>query len=125
MKNSNLDKAYKRIHEMFDKTTPTGRLSQVRSNHLISFVCWAVSFGLDGIKTHGSERTFKRYMNDLKKCSITEEFIWEEYEKEKFRRKNNKVEFVELKFDNQLPDWYEEPKSKYSMEDLINGREKS
>ncbi|KCZ36664.1 hypothetical protein J830_4707, partial [Acinetobacter baumannii 25691_7] len=47
--------------------------------------------GIEKIKKDHDEKTFKKYMNELKKCGITEKYIREEHEKERFKRKSQKV----------------------------------
>lgn len=121
MNKNRLEQAYEQIHQKFDKITPTGRLSKVKSRNLISYVNFSITFGLEEIKKHGSEKTFKKYMQDLKKCGITKEFILEEFEKNKFKKNTKKIEFIEMKldFNNQLPSDFIEPKSKYSLEEIL------
>lgn len=94
--------------KVFNKTTPTGRLSKVKTRNLTSFLCVLVMIGIEKIKKDHDEKTFKKYMNELKKCGITEKYIREEHEKERFKRKSQKVEYVELVFDlnNQVPEGY-------------------
>jgi len=121
---SSLDKAYEEIYKVFDKVTPTGRLSKVKSNHIRAFLCVAVCIGLEKIKDE-NPKVFNRYIKDLEKCGITEEFIREEFEKQQFKNRNKKVEFVELKFSNETPADYIYPKSTFSMDNLKNDSEKS
>ncbi|ESK56311.1 phage/plasmid replication domain-containing protein [Acinetobacter tjernbergiae] len=109
------------IGKVFNKITPTGRLSKVKTRNLTGFVCALVVSGIEKEKKYLDEKTFKKYMKELEKCGITEEYLREEHEKEKFKRKDQKVEYVELIFDlnNQVPDGYEPPKSQYNIEEMI------
>ncbi|AVF44253.1 phage/plasmid replication domain-containing protein [Acinetobacter nosocomialis] len=110
-----------KIGKVFNKTTPTGRLSKVKTRNLTSFLCVLVMIGIEKIKKDHDEKTFKKYMEELKRCGITEEYIRKEHQKERFKRKNQKVEYVELIFDlnNQVPAGYEPPKSQYNIEEMI------
>ncbi|WP_265597310.1 phage/plasmid replication protein, partial [Acinetobacter baumannii] len=58
-------------------STPTGRLSKVKTRNLTSFLCVLVMIGIEKIKKDHDEKTFKKYMNELKKCGITEKYITE------------------------------------------------
>lgn len=116
MRSQEYDEACERIYNRFNKITPTGRLSKVKSNHLIAFMCHAVYCGLEKSK---DDYNYKKQINDLLECGVTEEFMIEEYEKNRFREKNKKYEFIELRFDNQIPEWYEAPQSKFNNDDSI------
>ncbi|WP_445346518.1 hypothetical protein [Acinetobacter bohemicus] len=117
MKKTKLDEAYEKIHREFDKITPTGRLSKVKSYNIGSFLCVAVHNGLESVK--GND--YSKYMKYLKKCGITEDFIIDENEKMKFKKKKVEFEFIELviDFNNQVPEGYKEPKSKFRLEEII------
>ncbi|OEY93808.1 hypothetical protein BJD20_20020 [Acinetobacter proteolyticus] len=119
--------AYKKIYEVFNKVTPTGMLSVTKSRNLITFLILATSDGLENIKKQYSDRKFKSNMNDLLKCDITEEFIEEEYQKNRFKRKKQTYEFIEIKFDlnDQVPEGYVEPKSKFNIEKLLHDSKNS
>ncbi|CAA6831335.1 Uncharacterised protein [Acinetobacter baumannii ATCC 17978] len=82
--------------------------------------------GIEKIKKDHDEKTFKKYMNELKKCGITEKYIREEHEKERFKRKSQKVEYVELVFDlnNQVPEGYIPPEGQYNIEEIIGKKVK-
>lgn len=114
-------KIEEQIGKVFNKTTPTGRLSKVKTRNLSGFVCVLLVCGIKKGKESLDEKLFKKYMKELEKCGITEEFIIEEHQKELFKRKNQKVEYVELIFDlnNQVPQGYEAPGSKYKIEELL------
>ena len=115
-----------KIGIVFNKTTPTGRLSKVKTRNLTSFLCVLVMIGIEKIKKDHDEKTFKKYMNELKKCGITEKYIREEHEKERFKRKSQKVEYVELVFDlnNQVPEGYIPPEGQYNIEEIIGKKVK-
>lgn len=114
-------KIEEQIGKVFNKITPTGRLSKVKTRNLSGFVCVLIVAGIEKEKKYLDKKTFNKYMKELEKCGITEEFINEEHEKELFKRKNQKVEYVELVFDlnNQVPQGYEAPKSQYNIKDLL------
>ncbi|CAI3138913.1 hypothetical protein MWMV18_MWMV18_03598 [Acinetobacter calcoaceticus] len=113
--------AEEKIGKVFNKITPSGRISKVKTRNLTGFLCVLVMIGIEKIKKDHDEKTFKRYMKELKRCGITEKYIREEHEKERFKRKDHKVEYVELVFDlnNQVPEGYEPPKSQYNIEEMI------
>ena len=115
-----------KIGKVFNKTTPTGRLSKVKTRNLTSILCVLVMIGIEKIKKDHDEKTFKKYMNELKKCGITEKYIREEHEKERFKRKSQKVEYVELVFDlnNQVPEGYIPPEGQYNIEEIIGKKVK-
>ncbi|AZN69117.1 hypothetical protein DX910_13610 [Acinetobacter haemolyticus] len=127
MSKSRLVKAYEKIYEVFNKTTPSGMLSVTKSRNLRIFLLFAVNEGLENIKDRYSERKFKSNLKDLLKCGIDKEFIEEEYQKHKFKNKKKNYEFIEIKFDfnNQVPKDYVEPKSKFTLEELLEKNGKS
>ncbi|MFU8928265.1 hypothetical protein [Acinetobacter puyangensis] len=119
----------KKIEKVHNKITPTGRLSKVRSNHLAEFIVSAIYGGLEEHKEAMGERTYKKYINDLKKCGITEKFINKEYEREKSMREfeRNHPELIQILLNmdltQQVPEGYEPPKSQYSMKDILGKEE--
>lgn len=115
----NFEETWKLISSQFDTVTKTGRKSQIRSRHLIQFLTMGIQSGISALKKMYPAQSYKSYMTDLKKCGITEELINEEYEKKQFKKKNQRVEFVELVFTNQVPEDYKQPKSKYSLKDIM------
>lgn len=127
MKENKLEKAYDKIYEVFNKTTPSGMLSVTKSRNLRTFLLFAVTEGLENIKDRYSERTFRNNLKDLLKCGINEEFIKEEYQKNRFKRKKQNYEFIEIRFDleNQVPEDYVEPKSQFNLEELLSKSKKS
>lgn len=109
------------IYRNFNKVTPTGINSLTRSRNLCSFLRSLIREGISKTKENNSKSKFYSYMKDLKKCGVTEEFINEEYEKYQFKNRNNKKEytFIEIKFGQQVPDDFIEPKSQFTIEDLL------
>lgn len=125
MNNEEYKKIFKKIKKVHDKITPTGRLSTARSDSICGFLVCAISDGLEEEKEYVGERSYKRYINDLKKCGITEKFINKEYEREKAIRKFQEEHpeiihaLLNIDFNNQVPEGYEPPKSQYNIEEMI------
>lgn len=115
----NFEETWQLISSQFDTVTKTGRKSQIRSRHLIQFLTVGIQSGIGVLKKMYPPQSYKSYMTDLGRCGITEDLINEEYEKKQFKKKNQKVEFVELVFTNQVPEDYKQPKSKYSLKDIM------
>lgn len=116
------DDLYQEISKIFDKVTPSGRVSKVRSRNIYFFLLRTIGDGIEKSKKLERINHFKNYMKDLEKCGITEKFIRKEHKKQPIRIKNPQVTYVELVFDinNQLPEGYEQPKSKYSIKDVLS-----
>lgn len=125
MTNDEYKKLKKKIEKVHNKITPTGRLSTARSSAICGFLICAISDGLEEEKEYVGERSYKRYINDLKKCGITEKFIEKEYKREKaireFEEKYPDIinALLNIDFSNQVPEGYEPPKSQYNIEEMI------
>lgn len=83
MNDDKFKKIRNKIAKVHNKITPTGRLSTSRTDTLCGFLICAIWNGLEEEKKGMSDRVYKKYMNDLKKCGITEELINKESEREK------------------------------------------
>ncbi|ENZ9380204.1 hypothetical protein [Acinetobacter baumannii] len=130
MNDEEYKKICKKIKKVHDKITPTGRLSTARSDAICGFLICAISDGLEEEKKYVGERSYKRYINDLKKCGITEKFINKEHEREKAIRKFQEEypeiihALLNIDFKNQVPEGYEPPKSQYNIEEIIDKKVK-
>jgi II/X family phage/plasmid replication protein len=69
------DDLYKEISKVFDKVTPSGRISKVRSRNIYFFLLRTIGDGIEKSKKLERRNNFKKYMNELKECGITEQFI--------------------------------------------------
>ncbi|TCB79070.1 hypothetical protein [Acinetobacter sp. ANC 4173] len=124
------DELYEEISKVFDKITPSGKVSKVRSRNIYFFLLRTIGDGIEKSKKLERINNFKKYIRDLEKCGITEEFIKEEHKKQPPRIENTQVTYVELVFDlnDQVPEGYEPPKSKYNMKEILgnaNGKEQN
>lgn len=116
------DDLYEEISKVFDKVTPSGRISKVRSRNIYFFLLRTIGDGIEKSKKLERKDNYKKYIKDLEKCGITEKFIKKEHKKQPPRIENKEVQYVELVFDlnNQVPEGYELPKSQYNIKDILS-----
>lgn len=121
MERETYDELYEEISKVFDKVTPSGRISKVRSRNIYFFLLRTIGDGIEKSKKFERMNNYKKYMKDLEKCGITEKFIRKEHKKQPPRIENSEVQYVELVFDlnKQVPEGYKQPKSQYKIEDII------
>lgn len=112
MKALDHDTVFSQICSVFDTYTKSGRLSQTRSRNIFNFFCALEIHGADTLKKKYSESQYYKYMSELIECGFSKAYL----QNLQTESKTNVIPFVQLvkiDFDNQLPDWYEAPVSRF------------
>jgi len=113
MKATDHDSIYKKLCDTHFTMTKSGRISHTKARNLFNFYCALETHGCDAMKRRYSETRFYAYMKDLQLSGFSKMFLQNLHTEEK----HNIIPFVrmvEINFDQQVPDWYEEPKSTFS-----------
>ena len=113
MKALDHDTVFAKICSQFDTFTKSGRLSQTKSRNIFNFFCALEIHGADVLKKKYSEAQYYRYIKDLRSCGFSKAYL-QNLDSES---KNNVIPFIQLvkiDFQNQLPDWYVEPKARFA-----------
>ena len=113
MKALDHDTVFSKICSQFDTFTKSGRLSQTKSRNIFNFFCALEMHGADVLKKKYSEAQYYRYIKDLRSCGFSKAYL-QNLDSES---KNNVIPFIQLvkiDFQNQVPDWYVEPISRFA-----------
>lgn len=112
MKTTDHDSVYKNICSRFQTITPRGKVSLTKARNVFNFYCALELHGCEVLKKKYSERQYYQYMADLLSAGFSKAFL----QNLNSDVKNNVIPFiklVEMKFDQQLPDWYVPPVSSF------------
>lgn len=107
------DTVFGKICAKFDTYTKSGRLSQTKSRNIFNFFCALELHGSDELKKKYSKSQYYQYISDLMSCGFSKAYL-QNLDSES---KNNVIPFVQLvkiDFQNQVPDWYQEPESRFA-----------
>ncbi|MCU4321916.1 phage/plasmid replication protein, II/X family, partial [Acinetobacter bereziniae] len=113
MKALDHDTVFGKICAVFDTYTKSGRLSQTKSRNVFNFFCALEMHGAETLKKKYSETQFYDYMKNLRACGFSKAYL-QNLDSES---KNNVIPFVQLvkiDFQNQVPEWYQEPVSRFA-----------
>ncbi|MBJ9987009.1 DNA replication protein [Acinetobacter sp. S40] len=113
MKALDHDTVFAKICSQFDTYTKSGRLSQTKSRNIFNFFCALEMHGSEIMKKKYSETRYYAYLKDLRECGFSKAYL-QNLDSES---KNNVIPFVQLvkiDFQNQVPDWYQEPISRFA-----------
>ncbi|BFM35343.1 hypothetical protein PT23B2_12790 [Acinetobacter towneri] len=113
MKALDHDTVFAKICSQFDTFTKSGRLSQTKSRNIFNFFCALEMHGADVLKKKYSESQYYSYIKDLRSCGFSKAYL-QNLDSES---KNNVIPFIQLvkiDFQNQVPDWYVEPISRFA-----------
>lgn len=108
----NHQEVFKTICQNFETVTPSGRVSLTKARNVFNFYCGLELLGCEMMKSKYSEAQYFRYMSDLISCGFSKAFL------QNLGSGNNSnvipfVRMIEMKFDEQLPDWFIEPISTF------------
>lgn len=115
MKALDHDTVFSKICSVFDTYTKSGRLSQTKSRNIFNFFCALEIHGASTLKTKYGKSQYYNYMSQLTECGFSKAYL-QNLDSES---KNNVIPFVQLikiDFENQLPNWYEEPVSRFATQ---------
>lgn len=113
MKMTDDDSVYAALQKHFYSVTKTGRISYAKANTLFHAYCAIREHGLDVLKSRYSDRRCQQFLKDLKQIGLSRAFLQNLHS----RDRNNIVpllRFINVDFNNQLPDWYQPPVSKFA-----------
>ncbi|WP_455803231.1 phage/plasmid replication protein, II/X family, partial [Acinetobacter guillouiae] len=108
----------KALLERFKTITPSGRESIARGRNLYNFYCALESDGCEAVKRRYSETQYYRNFADLVNSGLFSKIFLQNLHSES---KNNVIPFmklVEIKFDEQVPDWFVEPVSTFRFKNI-------
>ena len=113
MKALDHDTVFSKICTVFDTYTKSGRLSQTKSRNIFNFFCALEMHGASTLKTKYGKSQYYNYMSQLIDCGFSKAY----QQNLDSESKNNVIPFIQLvkiDFQNQVPDWYEEPVSRFA-----------
>jgi II/X family phage/plasmid replication protein len=93
--------------------TNSGKVSHTKVRNLFSMYCLIREKGIDELKSTYSTRSFYRLINDLCECGFSKAYLQNLHD----NKSKNVIPFmklVEVNFNHQFPDWYEEPTSQFN-----------
>jgi len=93
--------------------TKSGKVSQVKVRNLFAAFCLIREKGLEEIKERYSKTSFYRIVEDLIECGFSKATLQNIHD-EKSSNVIPFVKLVEIDFNQQLPNWYQEPVSQFN-----------
>jgi II/X family phage/plasmid replication protein len=93
--------------------TNSGKVSPTKVRNLFAMYCLIREKGIAELKTTYSKRSFHRLVADLIQCGFSKAYLQNLHDE----KASNIIPFmklVEIDFNQQLPDWYEEPQSQFN-----------
>lgn len=93
--------------------TKTGKPSHTRIRNLFAAYCLIREKGLEEIKANYGKTQFYKLVQDLMSCGFSKAYLQNLHD-EKSKNVIPFVKLVEIDFNQQLPDWYEEPTSQFN-----------
>ena len=93
--------------------TNSGKVSPTKVRNLFAMYCLIREKGIVELKTTYSKRSFHRLVADLIQCGFSKAYLQNLHDE----KASNIIPFmklVEIDFNQQLPDWYEEPQSQFN-----------
>ncbi|MFW2015487.1 phage/plasmid replication protein, II/X family [Acinetobacter bereziniae] len=117
MKTTDHDSIKARIHSVFDTFTKSGKLTQTKSKNIIRFYRDLENYGYEVIKKEHSKAQFYKNLADLISCGFSKAYL----QNLNTDATNNVIPFmklVEIKFDEQVPDWFVEPVSTFRFKNI-------
>jgi len=113
MKITDDSSVYRAIETSPSVITKSGKVSQVKVRNLFSAYCLIREKGLVEIEANYSKTSFYRIVQDLISCGFSKAYLQNLHD-EKSKNVIPFVKLVEIDFNQQLPDWYEEPVSQFN-----------
>ena len=93
--------------------TNSGKVSPTKVRNLFAMYCLIREKGIAELKTTYSKTSFHRLIADLIECGFSKAYLQNLHDE----KASNIIPFmklVEIDFNQQLPDWYEEPQSQFN-----------
>lgn len=115
MKITDDSSVYRAIETSEIVLTSKGKVSQVKVRNLFSAYCLIREKGITEIEQKYSKTSFYRIIQDLIGCGFSKAFLQNLHD-EKASNIIPFVKLVEIDFNQQLPDWYEEPVSQFNYQ---------
>ncbi len=99
------------LKERFATVTPSGKVSFRKALNLYGFYNQLKAFGYDEIKKQGlySDRRFQQLIADLCLCGFSKSYLQNLHVQNNETKVIPFVNFINVDFSNQTPDWYEKP----------------
>lgn len=113
MKITDDSSVYRAIETSPSVITKSGKVSQVKVRNLFSAYCLIREKGLVEIEANYSKTSFYRIVQDLISCGFSKAYLQNLHD-EKSKNVIPFVKLVEIDFNQQLPDWYQEPVSQFN-----------
>ncbi|HHN6002253.1 TPA: phage/plasmid replication protein, II/X family [Acinetobacter baumannii] len=95
--------------------TKSGKVSQTKVRNLFAMFCFIREKGFDEIKNNYGKSQFYNLISQLCECGFSKAYLQNLHD-EKASNIIPFVKLVEIDFNQQLPDWYEEPVSQFNYQ---------
>ena len=93
--------------------TKSGKASPTKVRNLFAMYCLIREKGIDELKTTYSKTSFHRLVADLCLCGFSKAYL-QNLHTEKANNIIPFVKLIEIDFNQQLPEWYQEPNSQFN-----------
>ncbi len=113
MKITDDSSVYQAIESSPIVVTKSGKPSPTKVRNLFAAYCLIREKGIEDIKVNYSKTSFYRIIEDLIACGFSKAYLQNLHD----NKSKNVIPFmklVEIDFNQQLPDWYEEPQSQFN-----------
>lgn len=113
MKITDDSSVYQAIESSPIVVTKSGKPSPTKVRNLFAAYCLIREKGIEDIKVNYSKTSFYRIIEDLISCGFSKAYLQNLHD----NKSKNVIPFmklVEIDFNQQLPDWYEEPQSQFN-----------
>ena len=95
--------------------TKSGKASPTKVRNLFAMFCLIREKGMTEVKTTYGKTQFYKHISDLIACGFSKAYLQNLHD-EKASNIIPFVKLVEIDFNQQLPDWYEEPVSQFNYQ---------
>lgn len=93
--------------------TKSGKISHTKVRNLFAMYCLIREKGIEELKTTYSKASFHRLVAELCECGFSKAYLQNLHD-EKLKNIIPFVKLLEIDFNQQLPEWYEEPQSQFN-----------
>ena len=115
MKITDDSSVYRAIETSEIVLTKSGKVSQTKVRNLFAMFCLIREKGVEDVKTKYGKSQFHNLLAQLCECGFSKAYL-QNLHTEKANNIIPFVKLIEIDFNQQLPDWYEEPISQFQYQ---------
>ncbi|WEI14009.1 phage/plasmid replication protein, II/X family [Acinetobacter soli] len=118
MKLTDHESVYSALLAKFTTITPSGRKSITKARNLFNFYCGLEMHGCEAMKKRYCERQYYQHFGDLVKSGLFSRIFLQNLHSDSQTNVIPFIKLVEIKFEEQVPDWFVEPVSTFRFKNI-------